>query len=89
MIRIEGIIFANEPQYLNPDYDIELKIGIKLQHEYKKLNFKVNTQAHSVVHLRKKVFDRIRSIGLRGYHDFTIVADKINLELKYDSYSLS
>lgn len=89
MIRFEGIIFAKDPPYLNPDYDLDLKIGIKIQHEYKCLTFKMNTQAHSVVHLRKKVFERIKSIGIRGYNDFTIYADKINLETKYDSYSLS
>ena len=33
--------------------------------------------------------DRIRQLGVKGYNDFKIYADKINLELKYDDTSLS
>ena len=51
--------------------------------------FKMNSQAHCVVHLRKRVFDQIKGLGLKGFNDFTILADKINLDTKYDQRSLS
>ena len=89
MIRIEGIIFAKEPQYFNPDYEIELKLWIKVNGDFKSMTLKMNTQAHCVVHLRKMVFDRIKHLGVKGYNDFNIYADKVNLETKYDDTSLS
>ena len=89
VIRIEGIIFAKEPQYFNPDYETDLKLWIKVNGDYKPLICKINTQAHCVVHLRKMVFDRIKHLGVKGYNDFTIYADKVNLEMKFDDTSLS
>ena len=59
MIRFEGIILAKEPQNCNPDYDFEIRVLVKVNGDPKTLIFKMNSQAHCVVHLRKRIFDSI------------------------------
>ncbi len=55
---------------------------VRIDQSYKQMKVMVNTQAHQIIHLRKRISDRL---GGRGVNDFYIHADRLYVEAKFDN----
>ena len=81
VIKAEGLILVNEPSHIIPEYNIELMINVRIDQVYKVMKIIINTQSHQIIHLRKRISEKLNG---RGFNDFYIYADRIHVDLKYD-----